>query len=135
QIEGSVNGETKKFAYDVKFPGEASDHEFIPRLWATRRVGYLLDEIRLHGENNELKDEVSELARKYSIVTPYTAYLIIEDERQRGVAQNAQTFPMQHPSSLAFHALSDSYQSLRKEQTGDKAVGDARALQSLKGHQ
>src|SRR5206468_8181313 len=111
-IEGTLNGETKRFAYDAKFPGEAADHEFIPRLWATRRVGYLLDEIRLHGENKELKDEVSDLARKYNIVTPYTAFLIIEDERQRGVAQNVRTFPMQEPSSLAFNALSESYQSL-----------------------
>jgi len=63
QIEGDVNGSTKKFAYDMKFHGESSDNEFIPRLWATRRVGYLLDEIRLHGENSELRDEVTELAR------------------------------------------------------------------------
>jgi len=37
---------------------------------AARRL--LLDEIRLRGENSELRDEVTELARKYSIVTPYT---------------------------------------------------------------
>ena len=74
-IEGSVAGEARKFAYDVNvnFSSVAHEHEFIPRLWATRRVGYLLDEIRLRGENAELKDEVTELARKYSIVTPYTA--------------------------------------------------------------
>ena len=64
----------------MNFPRQADDHEFIPRLWATRRVGYLLDEIRLHGENAELRDEVTDLARKYGIVTPYTAYLIVEDE-------------------------------------------------------
>ena len=52
---------------------------------------YLLDEIRLRGESRELKDEVTELARKYSIVTPYTAYLIQEDETRRGIAQNART--------------------------------------------
>ena len=69
----------------MSFPEEASGNEFIPRLWATRRVGYLLDEIRLHGENAELRDEVTDLARKYSIVTPYTAYLILEDETQRNV--------------------------------------------------
>ncbi len=133
QIEGNVNGEAKKFAYDAKFPEEASDHEFIPRLWATRRVGYLLDEIRLHGENKELKDEVTELARKYNIVTPYTAYLIIEDERQRGVAQNAQTLRLESqatPGGTAF--FSESYQSLQKDKSGDRAVGGARALYSLK---
>ena len=84
-VEGAVNGAARKFTYEVSFPEEASRNEFIPRLWATRRVGYLLDEIRLHGENAELRDEVTELARKYSIVTPYTAYLILEDETHRNV--------------------------------------------------
>ena len=76
-VEGNVNGTSRKFTYEVTFSGEKSENEFIPRLWATRRVGYLLDEIRLRGENSELRDEVTELARKYSIVTPYTAYLIM----------------------------------------------------------
>src|SRR5712672_1225714 len=84
-VEGSVNGTPKTFTYEVKFAGENSENEFIPRLWATRRVGYLLDEIRLRGENSELRDEVTELARKYSIVTPYTAFLIMEDEQRRDV--------------------------------------------------
>ena len=79
-VEGTVNGAEKKLAYDVRFPEQTAESEFIPRLWATRRVGYLLDEIRLHGENAELRDEVTELARKYGIVTPYTSYLIVEDE-------------------------------------------------------
>ena len=57
----------------------------MPRLWATRRVGFLLDEIRIHGETAELRDETTELARKYGIVTPYTAYLIVEDEDRRRV--------------------------------------------------
>jgi hypothetical protein len=45
-----------------------------------RRVGYLLEEVRSHGENAELKDEVTELARKYGIATPYTSFLIQEDK-------------------------------------------------------
>jgi len=56
-------------------------------------VGYLLEEIRLHGEHAEIKEEVTELARKYSIVTPYTAYLIVEDEARRGVPLLSQTLP------------------------------------------
>ena len=84
-LEGTVNGKTRKLTYETRFPETASDNEFIPRLWATRRVGYLLDEIRLHGENSELRDEITQLARKYGIVTPYTAYLIVEDESRRNV--------------------------------------------------
>src|SRR5204863_8157960 len=110
---GSVNAETKRFADDVRFPDEASDHEFIPRLWATRRVGYLLDEIRLRGENKELKDEVTELARKYNIVTPYTAYLIIEDERQRGVAQNVRSLNSIATDREALGETAHFYKELR----------------------
>ena len=56
-------------------------------LWASRRVGTLLDLIRLHGEEPELVEKVTELARTYGIVTPYTSYLIMKDERIR-VARN-----------------------------------------------
>jgi len=56
---GTLNGERHEFASDVRFTDNDQANGFIPRLWATRRVGYLLDEIRLHGEKRELKDEVS----------------------------------------------------------------------------
>jgi Ca-activated chloride channel family protein len=60
---------------------EAETNDFIAPLWAARRVGYLLDQIRLHGKDKELVDEITHLARKYGILTPYTSYLIVEDER------------------------------------------------------
>ena len=84
ELAGSLAGEKKNFSYKVKLKG-SRDHRFIPRLWSMRRVGYLLDEIRLRGESTELKDEVVKLARKYGIVTPYTSYLIVEDEMSREV--------------------------------------------------
>jgi Ca-activated chloride channel family protein len=47
-------------------------------LWATRRVGWLLEQIRTNGEQQELKDEVTDLGTRYGIVTPYTSYLALE---------------------------------------------------------
>ncbi len=132
QIEGTVNGEAKKFGYDVKFPDEANDHEFIPRLWATRRVGFLLDEIRLRGESKELKDEVTDLARKYGIVTPYTAYLIVEDERQRGVAQNVQSMPLLQNDVQLRRESAQVYSDFAKSKDGEKAVGGARSFSRLR---
>ncbi|MDB6125857.1 MAG: vault protein inter-alpha-trypsin protein [Pedosphaera sp.] len=131
-IEGKVNGEKKKFSYDVNFPEEASEHDFIPRLWATRRVGYLLDEIRLHGENGELKDEVTELARKYGIVTPYTAYLIVEDESKRGVAAGAQSLRRLGEDAEALDAVHQGYDRLKKDVNGEGAVYGSRSGGSLK---
>ncbi len=53
--------------------------EFLPKLWATRKVGYLLEQIRLNGEQDELKDEVIRLAKTFGLVTPYTSYLAVDD--------------------------------------------------------
>ena len=57
---------------------------YLPRLWASRKVAYLLDEIRLHGENKELVDEVVKLATQHAIVTPYTAGLVVEETELEG---------------------------------------------------
>lgn len=78
ELLGSRRGVKERFVYETKFPSDARAHTFLPPLWATRKVGYLLDEMRLHGENQELKDTVVKLALKYGIVTPYTAYLVTE---------------------------------------------------------
>jgi Ca-activated chloride channel family protein len=131
-IEGKVEGQNRKSSYDVSFPGEASDHEFIPRLWATRRVGYLLDEIRLRGENAELKDEVTELARKYGIVTPYTAYLIVEDEKRREVPMTMQSLPQLQQDAAVRGAASESASVMMRQRYGLAPVSQARSGQELK---
>lgn len=82
-LRGRVNGRSEEFAFQADLPRQNSDCDFLPSLWAVRRVGYLLDQIRLHGEDRELVDEVTRLARRYGIVTPYTSYLIVEDEKVR----------------------------------------------------
>ncbi len=130
-LAGTVNGAASRFSYDVDFPSQASEHEFIPRLWATRRVGYLLDQIRLHGESAEVKDEITDLARHYGIVTPYTAYLIHEDETQRGVTLNGQTLPQFTADRSASDAVRLAYGAYRREKVGGAAVAGARIGQEL----
>jgi len=78
ELTGTRRGTKERFVYETTFPAEARQHTFLPPLWATRKVGYLLDQIRLHGENKELKDTIVQLATQYGIVTPYTAYLVTE---------------------------------------------------------
>jgi len=131
-IEGSVNGESRKFATDVRFADESSDNDFIPRLWATRRVGFLLDEIRLRGENRELKDEVADLARKHGLVTPYTAYLILEDEARRNVPVAMQSMPQLRGERLAMEAMRDLSTRYEGDRSGGLAVHSARANYAFK---
>jgi Ca-activated chloride channel homolog len=82
RLTGMVGSEKKEFVYDVTFPEKtASDtgKDFVEPMWARRKVGYLLDQIRVNGEKKELIDEVVLLAKKYGIATPYTSYLVVPD--------------------------------------------------------
>lgn len=80
-LKGKVNEQEQTYNFTGHLTANTqSERDFIPSLWASRKVGYLLDQIRLHGENKELVDEVKSLAKKYGIVTPYTSYLILEDD-------------------------------------------------------
>lgn len=81
-LEGRFGNETtaREMSYDVSYATTEPRNEFLPRVWAVRKVGTLLDDIRLHGERTELRDEVVSLARHFGIVTPYTSYLVTPDE-------------------------------------------------------
>jgi Ca-activated chloride channel family protein len=78
-LTGQVNGRERRFIYDdIHFPETHLENEFLPPLWATRRVAYLLEQIRQSGESRELRDEIVDLGTRYGIVTPYTSYLVLE---------------------------------------------------------
>ncbi len=79
-LSGEVNGELRTFHYDdISFRDDGGD-AFIPRLWATRAIGRLLQQIRLNGESEELVRSVVDLSVRYGIITPYTSFLIEEED-------------------------------------------------------
>ena len=80
-LTGMAGREGKRFALESRSLTGSDRFGFLPRLWATRRIGYLLEEIRLQGQNKELADEIRRLGLKYGIVTPYTSFLVTEKER------------------------------------------------------
>jgi Ca-activated chloride channel family protein len=80
RLRGKVRGDVREIVEEVRLPEKAPQHSFLPRLWAVRRVAYLLEQIRLNGETAETREEVVRLAKAHGIVTPYTSYLILEDE-------------------------------------------------------
>jgi Ca-activated chloride channel family protein len=79
KLTGRVHGEQREFTYEGYFRADGGD-EFIPRLWATRKIGHLLTQIRLHGEKREWVDAIVSLSVRYGIITPYTSFLIEEDD-------------------------------------------------------
>ena len=82
KLTGNVGGEKKEFVYELDFPAKTESEngkDFVEPLWARRKVGYLLDQIRVNGEQKELIDEVTAIAKKFGIATPYTSYLVVPD--------------------------------------------------------
>jgi len=79
RLKGKVNGEKREFIFDASFPEASQDNDFIPALWAQRKVAMLVDAIRLNGAKPELVNEVRRLGKEFGIVTPYTSHLIMEE--------------------------------------------------------
>jgi Ca-activated chloride channel family protein len=95
QLSGNANGANKRFFYNnLRFAMREEGNDFLPRLWATRRVGWLMEQVRTNGEQQELRDEIVDLGTRYGIVTPYTSYLALEPG---AAAQNVTNQP-QSPS-------------------------------------
>ena len=78
-LTGMSNGKSRSIFYNkLRFPLREEANDFLPRLWATRRVGWLMEQVRTNGEQKELRDEIVDLGTRYGIVTPYTSYLALE---------------------------------------------------------
>jgi Ca-activated chloride channel homolog len=78
-LTGRSDEREKSFQYEKEFQRDA-DNNFLPHLWASRKVAYLLDEIRNRGENDEMRTQVEKLCMEYGILSPYTSFLVQEDK-------------------------------------------------------
>lgn len=85
RLIGTSNGQAQNILSSGNFAATSADNDLLPRLWATRKIGFLLDDARRKGvaPNEEVKAEVIALSKKFGIVSPLTAALITEDEAPR----------------------------------------------------
>jgi Ca-activated chloride channel homolog len=77
-VTGRRNSREERFTTAARFDGEPSGVGYLQQLWAARKAGALSREIRLHGPNPEIVDELKRLALCYGILTEYTSYLVQE---------------------------------------------------------
>jgi uncharacterized protein YegL len=125
KLEGQIQGKKRDYENEADFPRRTSENSFIPRLWAQRKVGYLLDEVRLRGENDELKDEIIRLSKKYGIITPYTSFLVLPDEEIERVPVTMR--PQARREAFDYHAGVPL-----EAESGEKAFAASRTLSRLK---
>lgn len=79
-LSGVAGDTLREFTYQARFPVENLENDFVPRIWAARKIGYLIEEVRRNGETPELVEEIKNLSIKYGIINEYVSMLILEDE-------------------------------------------------------
>lgn len=91
-LRGDYHGERRAFRFTFPLMHATTRNAFVPRLWASRRIGYLVDEIRQMGADagpavagaardprvKELVDEIVSLSAEFGILTEYTAFFAEE---------------------------------------------------------
>lgn len=127
-VTGERNGRTERFIADAVFPAAGSaaagaeGGEFVPRLWASRRIGDLTRQIRIEGASPSLVQEVRDLGLRYGILTEYTSYLVQEP-------MTAWTRPQPMPMAPALRGGAGS----AGLQTGRDAFDRAQASAAMSG--
>lgn len=93
-LTGKFLGEEKSFNFQFQLDSATTRNAFVPRLWASRRIAYLVDEIRrLQADSafgnagggiaqdprfRELADEILRLSTEFGVLSEYTSFLATE---------------------------------------------------------
>lgn len=80
RIRGTRAGRVEDFTATAAFPRAAEANAYIPRLWASRKLGYLTRQVWTEGETPSLVEEIRALALRYGLPSAYTSYLVQEQD-------------------------------------------------------
>ena len=70
----------ERFTATASFPRWGEENAYLPRLWASRKLGHLTRQAWLEGATGSLVDEIKETALRYGLPSEYTAYLVEEPQ-------------------------------------------------------
>ena len=134
-ITGRRGGRTETFTMVAELPAHELNNDFMPKLWAARKVGVLSQRLKLEGSNRELLDELRETALRYGIVSEYTSYLVLEEDalplRDRVVAGRAQSGslvpPAAAPAPMSGQAAVMKAESMRRAREASSTADLAHA--------
>ena len=83
----------RRYQFTLPVSSASTQHAFVPRLWASRKIAFLVDELRQQGGDlgapfgaaqpdpfanprlRELRDEILRLSTRYGVLGEYTAFL------------------------------------------------------------
>ncbi|MEJ2539953.1 MAG: VIT domain-containing protein [Gemmatimonadota bacterium] len=80
RIRGHRAGGVETFRVTSRFPERSEANDFIPRLWASRKLGHLTRQIWTEGETPGLVEQIRSVALRYGLPSRYTSYLVTEPD-------------------------------------------------------
>ncbi|MFN2200511.1 MAG: VIT domain-containing protein [Caldilineaceae bacterium] len=138
RLRGNVGAKTVTYEYPELLLVDVGGEPFVARLWATRKIGALLDEIRAMGPETELVDAVVDLSMRYGIVTPYTSYLVEQPDIQssRETLDDGDAQPRKQMLSSARESVfAATAEEAAAPASGEAAVQSSIARESLRSAQ
>lgn len=120
-LSGDYLGKKRHFRFQFKLDSASTRNSFVPRLWASRKIAYLVDQVRQSGNGNkrnatvsdELTREIVNLSVEFGILTEYTAFFARQgscpDEYKeilRQTSMNLRSRALNHRHGL--HAVNQS---------------------------
>ena len=141
-VRGLRNGRPERFTTQALFPEHETDNDWVARLWASRKLGVLQQEIRLNGANPELVEEIRRTALRYGLLSEYTSYLVQEPGIVAGGLDRRNDAVFGMPAAPAARAqvgaasvvaaeearASRDVRSLADMQAAQKSMGERQAL-------
>jgi Ca-activated chloride channel family protein len=114
RISGRRGGKdlSLSFPLDLAIDNRTGNRDLVARMWAAKKVGFLIDEIRLEGEADELVREIVRLGTRFGILTEYTSFLAAEATDLLALDEN-------------FEACRDLVEELVKVEDGAQGVSQA----------
>lgn len=79
-LSGNIQGIEMKQTVDMLFPEKDMQNPEIERMWAWKRVDLLLKKADRTGSREQVLNDIVRLGEGYSIVTPYTSFLVLEND-------------------------------------------------------
>ncbi|MCP4581425.1 MAG: VWA domain-containing protein [candidate division Zixibacteria bacterium] len=122
-IKGKIAGKNVTYEFPIKLESGTLTDDFIALLWANRRIGYLTQQMRLHGTSGELIAEVVRLSKKFGIVTEYTSFLVEGDDQY-----TAEEIISRNDVDYYSTALGSNIRKKSRDQSGKLAVNQSSNL-------
>ena len=142
-LTGRRAGRAETFTTVGDFANHRLANDYIPKIWASRKVGYLTQRLKLHGNNPEVLEQLRETALRYGILSEYTSYLVLEpeaeemmasrpsvgrDQRNATIGRGAGSPPPVATQSTGAGAVTRSEASQKQMQASTLAAADAASM-------